>query len=38
VSTIRVGDLTVNCFGFGAIQVIDNDDIWGEPTDRDDTR
>jgi aryl-alcohol dehydrogenase-like predicted oxidoreductase len=34
VSTIRIGDLTVNRLGFGAMRLIDNDDIWGEPTDR----
>jgi len=33
-STIRIGDLTVNRLGFGAMRVIDNDDIWGEPSDR----
>jgi len=32
--TIKVGDLTVNRLGFGAMRVIDNDDIWGEPSDR----
>lgn len=34
MSTIRIGDLTVQRLGFGAMRVIDNDDIWGEPTDR----
>jgi aryl-alcohol dehydrogenase-like predicted oxidoreductase len=34
LSTIRIGDLTVNRLGFGAMRVIDNDDIWGEPSDR----
>jgi aryl-alcohol dehydrogenase-like predicted oxidoreductase len=34
VNTIRIGDLTVNRLGFGAMRVIDNDDIWGEPSDR----
>jgi len=34
VSTLRIGDLTVNRLGFGAMRVIDNDDIWGEPSDR----
>lgn len=31
---IRIGDLTVNRVGFGAMRVIDNEDIWGEPKDR----
>ena len=34
MSTIRIGDLEVNRLGFGAMRVIDNEDIWGEPTDR----
>ena len=34
MSTLRIGDLTVNRLGFGAMRVIDNDDIWGEPSDR----
>src|SRR5262245_12413080 len=34
MSTIRIGDLEVNRLGFGAMRVIDNDEIWGEPTDR----
>ena len=34
MSTIRIGDLTVNRLGLGAMRVIDNDDIWGEPRDR----
>jgi aryl-alcohol dehydrogenase-like predicted oxidoreductase len=34
VSTIRIGDLAVNRLGFGAMRIIDNDDIWGEPSDR----
>jgi pyridoxine 4-dehydrogenase len=34
MSTIRLGDLTVNRLGFGAMRVIDNDNIWGEPSDR----
>jgi pyridoxine 4-dehydrogenase len=34
VTTIKVGELTVNRLGFGAMRVIDNDDIWGEPSDR----
>lgn len=31
---IRIGDFTVHRLGFGAMRVIDNDDIWGEPQDR----
>ena len=34
MSTIRIGDLAVNRLGLGAMRVIDNDDIWGEPRDR----
>ena len=34
MSTIRLGDLAVNRLGFGAMRVIDNEDIWGEPSDR----
>ena len=34
MTTIKVGDLSVNRLGFGAMRVIDNDDIWGEPSDR----
>ena len=34
MNTIRIGDLEVNRLGFGAMRVIDNDDIWGEPSDR----
>jgi pyridoxine 4-dehydrogenase len=34
VSAIQFGDLTVNRLGFGAMRVIDNDNIWGEPSDR----
>jgi pyridoxine 4-dehydrogenase len=34
VSAIQVGDLTANRLGFGAMRVIDNDNIWGEPSDR----
>jgi pyridoxine 4-dehydrogenase len=34
VSTIRLSDLTVNRLGFGAMRVIDNGSIWGEPSDR----
>jgi pyridoxine 4-dehydrogenase len=33
-TTIRIADLTVNRLGFGAMRVIDNDHIWGEPRDR----
>ena len=31
---IKLGDLEVNRLGFGAMRVIDNRDIWGEPSDR----
>ena len=31
---LRIADLTVNRLGLGAMRVIDNDDIWGEPSDR----
>jgi pyridoxine 4-dehydrogenase len=31
---IRIGDLEVHRLGFGAMRVIDNDHIWGEPKDR----
>jgi pyridoxine 4-dehydrogenase len=34
MTTIKVGDLTVNRLGFGAMRVIDNPSIWGEPSDR----
>ena len=34
MSAIKVGDLTVNRLGFGAMRVIDNENIWGEPSDR----
>ena len=34
MNTIRLGDLEVNRLGFGAMRLIDNDDIWGEPSDR----
>jgi pyridoxine 4-dehydrogenase len=34
MTTIKIGDLTVNRLGFGAMRVIDNDSIWGEPSDR----
>jgi aryl-alcohol dehydrogenase-like predicted oxidoreductase len=33
-NAIAIGDLTVNRLGLGAMRVIDNDDIWGEPKDR----
>jgi aryl-alcohol dehydrogenase-like predicted oxidoreductase len=33
-SKIRIADMTVNRLGFGAMRVIDNEDIWGEPSDR----
>jgi len=32
--TLRLADMTVNRLGFGAMRVIDNEDIWGEPSDR----
>ena len=31
---MRIGDLEINRLGFGAMRVIDNDNIWGEPSDR----
>ena len=31
---MTLGDLTVNRIGFGAMRVIDNGSIWGEPSDR----
>jgi aryl-alcohol dehydrogenase-like predicted oxidoreductase len=31
---LKIGDLTVNRLGFGAMRVIDNENIWGEPSDR----
>jgi pyridoxine 4-dehydrogenase len=31
---LKIGDLTVNRLGLGAMRVIDNSAIWGEPTDR----
>ena len=31
---MKLGDLEVNRLGFGAMRVIDNGDIWGEPRDR----
>jgi aryl-alcohol dehydrogenase-like predicted oxidoreductase len=33
-SQLKIADLTVNRLGFGAMRVIDNDNIWGEPSDR----
>ena len=33
-SQLKIADLTVNRLGFGAMRVIDNDNIWGEPRDR----
>jgi len=34
MDVIQIGDLRVNRLGFGAMRVIDNEDIWGEPSDR----
>ena len=34
ISQLKIGDLTVNRLGFGAMRVIDNENIWGEPSDR----
>jgi len=31
---LTIGELTVNRLGFGAMRVIDNGSIWGEPSDR----
>jgi len=31
---MKIGELEVNRLGFGAMRVIDNDHIWGEPSDR----
>ena len=31
---LKIDDLEVNRLGFGAMRLIDNDDIWGEPRDR----
>jgi pyridoxine 4-dehydrogenase len=31
---MKIGDLEINRLGFGAMRVIDNDHIWGEPSDR----
>jgi aryl-alcohol dehydrogenase-like predicted oxidoreductase len=33
-SRLRIGELEVRRLGFGAMRIIDNDDIWGEPKDR----
>jgi aryl-alcohol dehydrogenase-like predicted oxidoreductase len=34
ISRLKIADLEVNRIGFGAMRVIGNDDIWGEPRDR----
>jgi aryl-alcohol dehydrogenase-like predicted oxidoreductase len=34
MTTIKIGELSVNRVGFGAMRVIDNESIWGEPRDR----
>ena len=34
ISRMKIGDLTVHRLGFGAMRVIDNPNIWGEPSDR----
>jgi pyridoxine 4-dehydrogenase len=31
---LKIADLTVKRLGFGAMRVIDNPNIWGEPSDR----
>jgi hypothetical protein len=31
---MRIGELQIHRLGFGAMRVIDNDNIWGEPSDR----
>lgn len=31
---IRLGDLEVNRLGFGAMRVVGNESVWGEPRDR----
>src|SRR2546425_2235087 len=31
---MKLGELSVHRLGFGAMRVIDNDSIWGEPRDR----
>ncbi|MGE5203419.1 MAG: aldo/keto reductase [Acidobacteriota bacterium] len=33
-SRIRLGQLEVNRLGFGAMRVVGNDQVWGEPRDR----
>ncbi len=33
-SRLKIADLHVNRLGFGAMRVIGNEDIWGEPKDR----
>ena len=33
-SRLKIADLEVNRLGFGAMRVIDNEHIWGEPKDR----
>jgi pyridoxine 4-dehydrogenase len=32
--SLSIGDMTVHRLGFGAMRVIDNEAIWGEPSDR----
>jgi pyridoxine 4-dehydrogenase len=34
VPRIRLGDIEVNRLGFGAMRVVGNDRVWGEPRDR----
>jgi pyridoxine 4-dehydrogenase len=34
VTTLKIGDFTVQRLGFGAMRVIGNREIWGEPADR----
>ena len=34
LNKIRLGDLEVNRLGFGAMRVVGNDQVWGEPRDR----
>lgn len=31
---LKIGDLQVHRLGFGAMRIIDNENIWGEPSDR----
>jgi pyridoxine 4-dehydrogenase len=31
---IKLGELEVNRLGFGAMRVVGNDRVWGEPRDR----